>query len=501
LSWARTFLFSLLSSSPALATMPYQGELSPEGVSSFIQANKIGSVDELMSWMPERLLGSFTLAHQSQSIQASCTSESTPRVILFSPDDDFVMAVTGNLSGPGCGNIEMMKLERASSSFNFKEFVFGENGGLRGQSCLQCHSNDPRPIWNDYSHWPGFYGEADDVVDEATFLKSKKGWMNADVYRHLVWKNESSSFPYRLSEPSLDAGMRPNLRLGMMLAREEARRLARMIEEQPGFSAYRFPILFRYLECGSFSNPTFDANIAALFDVSLLQFAPSGTIFKPDRFTLLEPTLFVDHANDKDTPFFDGTRALYLFLQTELMRDLVLVDSDLKPYFTPQSIVSYYGASSASRLFPPNEDFSWVDRMGEALDPGTLENRTSVCKLLQEKGTIALKAIQGKPIVSLNAVITPADPLPSGSGRSSIVFSKCIDCHRENSVAPQIPFDNDVKFKAALLKMNYPHGNLYSEIYYRVFETTGADRMPPGEPLDGSAIRLIADYLGTSRSK
>jgi hypothetical protein len=492
-------------SSASANGLTYQGELSPEGISSFIQANQIGSVDELLSKMPARLLNNFTLAHTSQSIQAACTNESTPRVILFSPSDDFVMAVTGNLDVSGCGNVEMMKFERSSSSFNFKEYVIGPKGGLNSKSCTSCHSIDARPIWNDYSVWTGFYGESDDVVSAGSFLANKRDWMSKSVYRQLGWGEQDSSFPYRVSRPALDAGMRPNLRLGMMFAREEARRLARIEASQPGFPDYRYPILYRYLDCGSFSNSTKDPNIDSLFRNGYLTTEPPGTIFKPERFTLVEPTLFATDPLALDQAFFDGTDTINLLVTTELLRNIAKADSDLAPYFEQQPLVSSYGGSTGNQLFPSNEDFAWVDEMGGILkEQSTSSNnyepsqdKAALCSLLQQKGSAALKAIQGKPVVPLLAVVTQAPPPPSGSDRSAVVFSRCLDCHGSGSTsAPPIPFENDALFRAALLKQGYLHGTLYSEIYHRVFEAKDADKMPIGEPLTPPELRSIADYLG-----
>jgi hypothetical protein len=423
-------------------SVQYKDVLTIQGISQFIETQQIHSVDDLLSRMPPRLLSSFTLAYQSQSLQANCANKKTPRVLLFSPEDDFVMAVTGNLSTPGCGNIEMMKFDQKSRRFDFQDYQFAASPSVHHQQpnsaiCMSCHGTDLRPIWASYPTWPGFFTDqasSDDTEgsQNGEFLGLKKAWINQPVYRRLNWNKADSLFPY--SDSAQSVTLRPNFRLGIFLNRENAKRLARVYEETPGYPDYKYPIEAQLLNC-PFPR---DELVKKLDDLSRffmsdnpINAAHPGNIFKPDWFSMnkLLPSSNSQNsgvtnpdANDNASPdtntdadadeteFTDGVTPTSTLLKSLVMDEIASSAPEFSSFTARTSIFDRYPNTDPSSLpldqqvaeeveaqiFPEalKNDLGWIDEKGQAL---SLENYTSAnalnqaCDLLRAK-LIALES-------------------------------------------------------------------------------------------------------------
>jgi hypothetical protein len=112
----------------------------------------------------------YLLSFRSRSLQSS-TPES-PRAILFNPAADFMASFNGHTALRGSRNIEVIHFDEATEKFEFRELTFDLKNRPtvsepNPQKCLECHQSftrtdvDPRPNWEPYFMWPGFYGMTD----------------------------------------------------------------------------------------------------------------------------------------------------------------------------------------------------------------------------------------------------------------------------------------------------------------------------------------------------
>src|SRR6185295_7667372 len=78
------------------------------------------------------------------------------------------------------------------------------NGELNRSECATCHGKDPRPIFDGYGLWPGFYGSRADTLslnpeereNYVEFLAAQRNAPRAP-YRLLEWSGSRETGPYR----------------------------------------------------------------------------------------------------------------------------------------------------------------------------------------------------------------------------------------------------------------------------------------------------------------
>jgi hypothetical protein len=157
----------------AAATAP----ITYETIVDWVRTRNIRSVDALLS-QPEltpAFRRGFTMVYGSRSVQYA--DPLNPRVILYGEDAKLVLAFTcapgdcGALATvPGGEHLELVQWREASKGFEYRDIAFPETGagepvfsGPNPGQCLGCHGgSDPRPNFDPYNQWPGFYGGNDD---------------------------------------------------------------------------------------------------------------------------------------------------------------------------------------------------------------------------------------------------------------------------------------------------------------------------------------------------
>lgn len=137
---------------------------------NLIQSKQITALDQLIPALPLEMQKNLLLVYDSHALNSQLVTPNTPRIIFFNSDGSLVFSMTQN---PGLDSIhagrdrlEIISFEREKQIFEFREFVFdginlpnldlGQN--VNPKTCLTCHGQNPRPIFNDYNSWPGFYG-------------------------------------------------------------------------------------------------------------------------------------------------------------------------------------------------------------------------------------------------------------------------------------------------------------------------------------------------------
>ncbi|NQZ01521.1 MAG: hypothetical protein HRT45_12730, partial [Bdellovibrionales bacterium] len=168
-------LFVFLNSEFSLAQYQFQRtkltEISFYDFQELVEESKtvesaLGRIHEVY---PE-LFDLYLLSYHSRSLQGS--SPMSPRAIVFDPSGQFVMSFNGETSQRGGNAFEIMRFLPEQRRFEFREVVFSGQGGAQvseanPKKCMVCHQSlerkvdDPRPNWEPYNFWPGFYGSVD----------------------------------------------------------------------------------------------------------------------------------------------------------------------------------------------------------------------------------------------------------------------------------------------------------------------------------------------------
>ena len=233
-------------------------------------------LDDLLPRLSAELRSGFTFIFSSRSPHGARGEVDPlhPRVLLFTPDGRLLLAFTSNKNGSGYGVVESIHFNDADRAFYTSKFVLREatrkdprlksellhNGELNQRECIRCHGTDPRPIFDSYPLWPGFYGSLEDGFlrgsPEATlyerFLKTKK---DQSPFRYLKFGSESKMTPYEdgtAKAPEMDPlRFRPNERLGIALTDLNWRRIARQLERSPSYGKYARPLAGGLADCWS----------------------------------------------------------------------------------------------------------------------------------------------------------------------------------------------------------------------------------------------------------
>ncbi len=134
----------------------------------------------------------------------------------------------------------------------------------------------PGPIWSSYDydtpdvrHWPGMYGSVHDApildpVEAQAFKEFRALATHHPRYRHLVGADlESEWFPYGQG-PHLHR-LRPNNRLGNLLARLNAQRIAARIRERGFVDRYPNIAWLWLLQCPQAHSAQVERHIGALW--------------------------------------------------------------------------------------------------------------------------------------------------------------------------------------------------------------------------------------------
>src|SRR5262249_28814271 len=144
----------------------------------------VHSVEELLPLLPRDLRSNFTFVHHSDSPhgermggRAPAITPGHPRAVLFGADARVVLAFNGDPRRAGYDVVEIIHFDDEKAAFVMTRFVLpaavarepalGEaardNGRANPPECLHCHGSDPRPLFESYPLWPGFYGSVRDT--------------------------------------------------------------------------------------------------------------------------------------------------------------------------------------------------------------------------------------------------------------------------------------------------------------------------------------------------
>ena len=199
----------------------------------------------------------YALNYSSRSLQGS--SRTSPRVIMHGNGDTF-LAFNGDPKDRGYGNLEMFEF-KGETGYEFHSIHFGKDGPptplqageiastigtieiskANPGVCLRCHGENPRPIWDPYVVWPGFYGADDDGL--FLYGRSKSDYAPFDgpdldtPAFHQLRKSYKSNARYKVLDGILASGRiissakdRVNLNITKIFSNQMSQRLLAGLE-------------------------------------------------------------------------------------------------------------------------------------------------------------------------------------------------------------------------------------------------------------------------------
>jgi hypothetical protein len=142
-------------------------------------------------------------AYKSRSAQGA--SFQNPRVILRNgPTNkraaaEFIVTFNGDPTHRGYNSLEVMQYNRSNHEFELYELKFplsNVSPQMNPPKCLACHGQDPRPNWDSYPIWPGFYGSEEDRLGSAEIEAWKAFTAKSGLHpRYRVLNVQNGYFP------------------------------------------------------------------------------------------------------------------------------------------------------------------------------------------------------------------------------------------------------------------------------------------------------------------
>lgn len=520
------------------------------------------NLEELLPRLSAELRSNFTLVYESRSPHAhmeapalSAVDPMHPRVVLFTKDARLLVAFTGHPQRPGYGVVEAIHFDDDRRAFVTSQFVLPDaaradpamarlarqNGRQNRQQCLQCHGADPRPIFDSYNVWPGFYGSLADEPGlhprERTlypeFLRTQRGRKDLP-YRYLTFKPRdkrlpSAVYPFMPSNGHTPAplarpeelNLLPNTRLGMALTELNRQRIFRQMKRSPHYQARKYALLSGLAGCTQMPiSKAFEARVLELTErenaakLRLAGVEPTSRLGKllamqelnVDLKRGLAEILYVAEALSISRPgglpedwsmafepgavsYFDGIlsgivheKSYYLKedLIHEMIQDLASEDEAFVPFDGTYN--SYADAG-----------FSFGNRMDTLL----IVNNKKFCALLKDRSEHLGPLGLGLPSSSELPEAIPGTPAKKSSIGNP--FAICVSCHEPSAAKTSslaIPFGDLTALREALAAPSPVTGKmLYAEVLDRI-QPGSRRRMPMASaPLKPRQREAIEDWV------
>lgn len=458
------------------------------------------STAALLPSLDRELLDSFTLVYASRSPLADISAR-YPRAILFGRDARVVLTFTGDPRGADRDIVEAVHFRDDTRTFELERFVLpaavrrdpalavlaADNGEANPVDCLRCHGADPRPLYESYFVWPGFYGSVHDRLDdrERAMYRDFRAHARApdSAYAPLAFGSDSEASPYQLATPeraATSAALAPNLRFGLALDELARARLARQIEAAPEYARVRDKLLAGLIGCEPMPVDAGDrarvrgelvAEDAAKLDRAGVVAAAQRADARMAELNSVDNVAELDYvARALDVGRTDwslapepGARELYAGLLggSEGGHDFYIKEGVLLELLRDAGV-------------PAARAYVVAGRRGERLD---FDAALAACSALAARARA-------------DHVSWPVAPPPPPA-----VASRCARCHEPGGEGPAIPFDRPQALADALAA----HPQLAARIAARVAPALdAAHRMPRDQPpLDAAARGELGAYVAS----
>lgn len=299
-------------------TLPEQ--LTAETVMSFVEANNIETVADLIASLPPLHKVHVSLVFDSRALNKELVSREHPRIVSWGADARFVLSWASNPEAPD--NIEFLQPLADRWDAGVIDFSGEEPELSRPAVCATCHGPMERPIWGDYNEWRGTNDDKKLEQSEWVQILSDLRASNnprispLDLRERRLWLQTVSS-----SETG-DEGFIVQLasEFGSMLSLRHAEVLFNRLQKRDNFAE-----LAEKAVCGDFTRvtsqfPLEDHYIAAMHDGDQL-------------IVVQEDSDSADHLHDQSF-FHSGNANVENSLKFLVLHDIWSQDSRVSDYYS-----------------------------------------------------------------------------------------------------------------------------------------------------------------------
>lgn len=397
-----------------------------------IREKGIRSAADAVALLPPELRINYTLMYHSRSIQQG--SLENPRVLLFGTDAKLIVTFNGEPGQTGYDKLEILHFDDASETFELRSIDFKESvefSEANPKVCTACHRPEPQPIWKDYGspndpsghgQWPGSYGPSHDFVPEHLRPPLEAFWKAAaqhPLYRHLLRDPESDLFPYQPtgSERRWQHRFRPNNRMSRLIARLNARRVARAIQQSALFQERKHLVLSWFLECDEWgADPRLADEVHRLFasrfpeTANAALHADLANVRQEEAFVIpfmLEKLLTgldvyqwnMSVVTPPANRYHEGIHTIDQLIAGRLLEHVSAQDPALAPFYRPVTFEKAYGNPLYAMIEPGGA--IWPGELGDLYDrSGVYHDRAlakQACGVVVPRARAELAAPDGAP--------------------------------------------------------------------------------------------------------
>jgi ankyrin repeat protein len=139
---------------------PNTGPMDFKRLKSVIETCNANSVDQVVPLLSTQHLSNYLLSYHPRGFQQGDLTH--PRVITLGKGGRQIISFNGGGSFTGADSIETIDFNTdGSSQFELHDIQFGNGAPQFSEknpaSCIACHGTNPRPMWDTWYLWPGFY--------------------------------------------------------------------------------------------------------------------------------------------------------------------------------------------------------------------------------------------------------------------------------------------------------------------------------------------------------
>ena len=494
-------LFLIGDSANALDMLTFKKLLTEKGISS---------IEGALAVLPENLRSKYTIAFNSRSLHG--TSMTQPRVILFGDDAKFVITFNGSAEQKAYEFFEIMEWVDAKKEFQFFEVNFPTSGLVsetwhvsepNPPKCLKCHTTNPRPIWDSFPLWPGFYGEAYLQPLGVTEREGLEGFLRIQPthprYKYLlrtdVFKNADTFYPS--TKARYDSGEKdpPNSVLGSLLSGLNLQKIVKEISNDKRFMPFQYALLGAVShECTDFLElfpNQFHKNLAQEFEkfsARLNEISRKQDEYKCQR------KLPYDEGKYNGEKFRLPKNTFYraLFILEKLM------GMDITGYTLALEKNTYdfddghipLGAVERNLISFVKLNDEKIEALFSSMHAST---EKKYCNYLQKTSRNKIEEFQKISGSDLFATEENSTLIRNKSDHPA-QLNLCISCH-ESGVGPKILFSRSDDLKSQLAEKKYARGTLLDEIKFRLSPAAGASRMPLGLNISNEEASSLIKYF------
>lgn len=473
----------------------------------------------LTDWKTARpeYFSNYVLAYRSRSLQQS--SWTHPRALLFNKNADLIITFNGHANHKGFNNLELVHFNHDTKTFEFHEISFDQRraklSDANPKKCLACHQSgsrgdvNPRPNWEPYNTWPGFYGGLDDKTD--LFLSGAKRDLDpiADAVILEEFENETARlkefrYSWQMTNPrySLLTAVTTNQYnnevtlngdLTNRLAVLNFKRVAKLIHSLRTeiYEMTKWTV-WAHARCGStlyMEQDVYDWLYTQVPNKDLER----RTQRRPDQSGLIGVGQFGEDAKFlKATPYVPPR---YKTVDTSDVINVLFEAAGVRTDDWSMDFKTDGGRFAAFERFGVTSDPRppWSEAIKRELsqDP---ELQVLDCKKAEQKSLERFSNL--KQVQEVYARLRAGNPVIEAKP----LIARCLNCHSTarggDDITPVIPFDDPRQLKLALQKTGYKRGTLLDEIRFRVGpHATEDEQMPKGGVPSSQQVDELLEYL------